>query len=262
MRGKEILFSTLVLLVAVGSVIGAGDSQVPRLPAPSKAAVEPGTVARDANHKEAAKPPAGATSPERVSLPEPKRSEDNAVVSNEQRGNPGHGDRGRGDWENPPRGGYGNDDHRGRGERHENWRRSRYRGSWDFLFFHGPILFPVPVPVPYVVRLPRYNLGVYVLQTGSDIVGSNFAYSLRERLRDLGLRMVNRPEEATLELYLVSMDEDPENPGLGSAVSVSYIWYPGYRFITTQMLDVGSLQIEALAASVAAQADQMIEQYR
>jgi hypothetical protein len=105
-------------------------------------------------------------------------------------------------------------------------------------------------------------MGVYVRYTGSDVVGGDFANSVREHLRERGLRPVYSSDDASLELYMVSMDEDPADPGYGSAVSISYISSPGYRFITAQMLDVGSEQVDDLAASVAGYADELVDQYR
>ena len=50
--------------------------------------------------------------------------------------------------------------------------------------------------------------------------------------------------------------------GYGSGVSVSYILMPEYRFITAQMLDVGSEQIDALAGSVVSYARQLLDENR
>ena len=58
------------------------------------------------------------------------------------------------------------------------------------------------------------------------------------------------------------MDEEPTNAGYGSAVSVSFILMPENRFITAQLLDVGSEQIDALAASVVSYARQLLDEYR
>jgi hypothetical protein len=146
--------------------------------------------------------------------------------------------------------------------RRDEWRRRQYHGSWHFLWHVGPVIYPVPVHVPHVVRLPRARVGVFVRQTGEDYVGKEFARAVRNHLRAEGLRVVYSSDDAQLELYVVSMEQDPEDPGYGSAISVSYVWYPGNKFITAQMLDVGIDQIGDLAQSVAGYADDLVNQYR
>jgi hypothetical protein len=162
-------------------------------------------------------------------------------------------------------GGYGEHRHGGgwgwRGH-HDEWRHSRYHGSWSFLWHFGPVIFAAPVHHPHIIRLPRHRVGVYVRQTGDDNVGERFARSVREHLREEGLRVVYDQDEAQLELYVVSMEQEPEDPGYGSSVSVSYVWFPGGKFITAQMLDVGVDEVDDLAQSVAAYADDLVDEYR
>ena len=175
---------------------------------------------------------------------------------------------GGGDPGRPPRGGDGG---RGGGHfnggpgwhgRHDQWRHQQYHGSWSFLFHFGPVIYPAPAYFPHVVRIPRNRVGIYVRSTGDDYVGAQFAESVREHMREQGLTVVYSPDNAQLELYLVSMDEDPEETGYGSAVSVSYIWYPGHKFITAQIVDVGVNEVDDLAQSVAGYANDLVDQYR
>ncbi len=191
------------------------------------------------------------------------RSSDNGGADRPPRGGRGGGGRGNGGRGN---GGYGGGGHFNGGPgwhgHHDQWRHQHYHGSWSFLFQFGPVIYPAPVYFPHVVRMPRYNAGVYVRQTGDDNVGARFAESVREHLRERGLRVVYSADDAQLELYLVSMDEDPEETGYGSAVSVSYIWYPGHKFITAQIVDVGIDEVADLAQSVAGYADDLVDQYR
>ncbi|MFO7639583.1 MAG: hypothetical protein R6X14_09890 [bacterium] len=149
--------------------------------------------------------------------------------------------RGRGGWRPPPAPPRG---------RRGQWRRDRYVrfGSWRFLFFCGPVIYHPP-RTTHVVRLPR-RTGVYVRQTGDDEIGRAFASSVRERLRTSGLKVAHTDADAGLELYIVSMEEDPEDPGWGSAISVSYISHPGHRFITAQLVDAGYEQLDDLADMV------------
>jgi hypothetical protein len=151
--------------------------------------------------------------------------------------------------------------HRGRGP-HDHWRYRHFCGSWRFLFCLGPVIYYPPIHYPYVIRVPRYRVGIYVRYTGDDAVGSAFASSVREQLRDQGLRVVYSQDDARLELYIISMERDPDDPGYNSAISVSYVWYPGHRFITAQMVDAGINEVDDLAASVAAYAADLVDQYR
>lgn len=169
---------------------------------------------------------------------------------------------GRGGY-GPGPGGSGPGGHGWYGHRND-WRHRNYRhhGSWRFLFHFGPRIYFAPIRYPHIVRLPRTRIGVYVRQTGDDYVGVQFANAVREQLREQGLRVVYSQDDAQLELYLVSMDQDPDEPGYGSAISVSYIWYPGHRFITAQMVDAGIDQIDALAQSVVEYADDLVDDYR
>ena len=169
-------------------------------------------------------------------------------------GGGGHGGPGGGGWQPP--------NHPPHGRRGQ-WRRDHYHhhGSWSFLIFGGPVIWcPPPHHSSHIVRLPRRS-GIYVRQTGDDEIGRAFATSVRERLREQGLQVVHSEADAAIELYIVSMDEDPEDPGWGSAVSVSYISYPGERFITAQMLDVGDEQVDELAEYVAEYVDELARDY-
>jgi hypothetical protein len=146
--------------------------------------------------------------------------------------------------------------------RHDQWRYGRYHGSWRFLFYLGPVIYYPPIHYPYVIRIPHDRVGVYVRYTGDDAVGSAFADAVREQLRDEGLRGVYSQDDARLELYIISMERDPDDPGYNSSISVSYVWYPGNKFITAQMVDAGINEIDDLAASVAGYADDLVDQYR
>jgi hypothetical protein len=146
--------------------------------------------------------------------------------------------------------------------RHDEWRHNRFHGSWRFLFYLGPTIYYPPIHYPHVIRIPHDRVGVYVRYTGDDVVGSAFAESVREQLRDQGLRVVYSQDDARLELYIISMEQDPDDPGYNSSISVSYVWYPGHKFITAQMVDAGLNQVDDLAASVAAYADDLVDDYR
>ena len=58
------------------------------------------------------------------------------------------------------------------------------------------------------------------------------------------------------------MEEDPGDAGYSSAISISYIWYPGHKFITAQMVDAGLNEVDDLAQSVASYTNDLIDQYR
>jgi len=169
-------------------------------------------------------------------------------------GQGGHGGRGdHGGWRPPDRPPH---------DRHGQWRRDRYShfGFWHFLIFGGA-RFWWPPHSSSVVRIPRHG-GIYVQQNGDDAIGRNFASALRSELESQGLNVVYYQDDAAMELYVVSMEENPNDPGYGSAVSVSYIAMPGHRFITAQMLDVGDEQVDELAGVTADYVVKLREDYR
>jgi hypothetical protein len=170
-------------------------------------------------------------------------------------GGGGRGGHGRGRWHDHGPGWHWRNHHY---ERHN----CHFHNSWHFVWYWGPVICPEPVYVPHVVRCHRSRFGVYVRQTGTDEVGEDFARSVRHALSDRGLCVVYSQQDARLELYLVSMALDPDEPGRGSAVSISYIRYPGDNFIVSQLLEVGSGDMDELAESVAGYADDMVDRYR
>jgi hypothetical protein len=162
------------------------------------------------------------------------------------------------------RGGHRGHDYSGRtwhGPR-EQWRYRNYHGSWSFLFGYGPVIYYPPMRYPYIIRLPHERVGVYVRQTGDDYVGTQFAEAVRQQLRDEGIRVVYSQSDAQLELYMISMEQNPEDAGYGSSISISYVWYPGHKFITAQMVDAGLNEVDELAQSVVSYTDDLIDQYR
>ena len=285
---KTLLIAVALLFVAVTA--WAGDDAVVNKPksAKDKGTVVPARPAEESggqNHGTQTSPtqdqapqprreavPRSQSSPAAVEAPtSPQSTESGPIVAPATRSQPGPGveiqHRRRGGPGGPGPG--GRPPHGGRPPRggwqwrgHDHWPYSHYHGSWNFLWHFGPVIYPVPVYVPHVVRIPRTRIGVYVRQTGDDYVGTMFANSVRDRLREQGLRVVYSPDDARLELYLVSIDENPDEAGYWSAVSVSYVWYPGNKFITAQMLEVGLDQVDDLAKSVANYADDLVDQYR
>jgi hypothetical protein len=274
-NSKAILLA--VALLAVAFTARAGDDAVVKpKPDTDKTVVVPARSAKDAakpsqtpepkpNAAEAPQP-----QPKPVQAPtSPKPPESGVVAAPATGSEPGD----KGGLDRPPRGGNGGRGNGGRGGghnnggygwrgRHDQWRHRNYHGSWSFLWHFGPVIFPAPVYFPHVIRMPRHNVGVYVRHTGDDYVGAQFANSVREHLREQGLKTVYSADDAKIELYVVSMDEDPEETGYGSAVSVSYILYPGHKFITAQIIDVGVDEVDDLAQSVAGYADDLVDQYR
>jgi hypothetical protein len=165
-------------------------------------------------------------------------------------------------------GGGGGGGYHGHSGYYENpWRYGGFSSDWNIWAGPGPVFVPdygydygVPVPsAPVVARLDR---GVYVQSSVGDAVGSGLAYAVNGHAQADNLVPVTSPDAASLELFVASADEDPIHPGTLSAVSVTYIWLPGYRFITSQVMNVGSSQVEAAAGAVADEAAQLIQTYR
>jgi len=291
MKGTKALMLTLALLVGAALATGPASTKPARVPISDQDVVRsqdddnqaapkpdddkaaPVQPKGDANKTDQVRPtqtrsrtatvqaPTPATPPRSGVTAAPNPPSQPGDLDHPPRGGQGGGRGGHGN------GGYGGGHRHGggwgwRGGHHDEWRHRNYHGSWSFLWHHGPIIFPVPIYFPHVIRIPHHRVGVYVRQTGTDYVGTAFANSVREHLSEQGLRVVYSEDDAKLELYLVSMEQDPEDAGYGSAVSVSYIWNPGNRFITAQMLDVGVDEVDDLALSVAGYADDLVDDYR
>jgi hypothetical protein len=160
-------------------------------------------------------------------------------------------------WNDHPRG--GRHDH-GRGWHSNPWRSWHPHHRWDFWM--GPVFIPYPVHIPEPTYGRRHGRGVYVRYNGDDELGADVARALRGQLSDHGLRTVYSADEARLEFYIVSLDMNESDPGMASAVSVTYLWMPGNRFITTQLLDVPSSDVDEVADYLAGHAQEMIDEYR
>jgi hypothetical protein len=268
------------LLLAVGPALGAGDSETKQPPAKTQGSVQPAkslnvnvvesdhATVSQSEHSLKVTPP---ETPPNEGQPVKKSGNEDKFVSAPrpqpqppQPQPPSEANRGRGGrndwspgWNDHPRGGRHD-----RGSRGWNdpWRPWSSRRHWDFWM--GPVFVPFPVFVSEPASTYRYSQGVYVRFSGDDELGSNVAQSLRESLREQGLKSVYSEDEARLEMYIVSMDEDATHPGSLSAVSVTYIWMPGNRFITTQVLDVPSSDVTDVGAYLAGHALEMINEYK
>ena len=277
MKYRFALAVIVALLVVAGSAWSADDSDTRLAPSKTQGSVQSGKniVNSEDNHKvtpavTSSEDNVKVTSP--VSVPEetepaknpgnrdksvwtptppaPERpSQPNRERENQNNWSPG--------WNDHPRGGRHDRSH---GWNNNPWRPWSSRRRWDFWM--GPVFVPYPVFVSDPVSSYRYGRGVYVRYSGDDELGSEIAKSLRGQLSDQGLKTVYSADEARLELYIVSMDEDEGNPGSVSAVSVTFIWLPGYRFITTQLLDVPSSDVDDVASYPAGHAREMIDEYK
>jgi hypothetical protein len=234
----------------------------------------------DQSAEPAAKEPAGITSSLKVSAPavmpapEIRPVSADAVTSGAITLPPPPPPETKGTWYPDHR--DNRDDHRGhghRGHRHwphygpDYWRHGRFHGYWWFSVLPPPVVIPYPYPVYYSTAVPPppdpwRGYRVCIVYAGSDIVGNNFVSSVQDYLQSHGVTMVSSTDNASLELYVTSMDADPVHPGYGSSVSISYIWFPGNQFLTAQILNVGGEESEVQAASIATYARQLITQYR
>jgi hypothetical protein len=294
MRSPRVLLLAVALLAVTVTAWAGEDAVVDPKPAREKSVVAPTQKSADAtkpdqpsqSRKDAVQAP--EAKPEAVQAPQPEPSavqtptsampweswgiaEPAAVSQSSGNGGSdhpprgGHGGGGRGN------GGHGGGHNNGGGHNysgwnwhgpHEQWRHQHYHGSWDFLFGFGPVIYFAPPHYSYVIRLPHDRVGVYVRYAGEDHVGTQFADAVRQHLSDEGMRVVYSQDDAQLELYIISMEQDPEDAGYGSSISISYIWGPGHKFITAQMVDAGLNEVDDLAQSVVSYTNDLIDQYR
>jgi hypothetical protein len=278
-KGIVILFCIAGLLLAVTPANAAGEKKTDQTPVLQQSSGQSNdnskTVAPVEVKKEATPQP--SYTPEKAISPSPEPSPVNRVYTapvvqsyfNYNSSNQGGGTP-------PANGGGGNEAEHGRsgggyhghsGYSENPWRYGGFRSEWDF--WGGPGLVFVPdyqydyaMPVPYASSSVRLDRGVYVQFNASDAIGSSLAYSVSDHARADNLLPVSSPDQASLELFITSADEDPTHPGALSAVSVTYIWLPGYRFITSQVMNVGSERVEDAAGAVADYATQLIKTYR
>jgi len=281
-KGIVTLLCIAGLLLAANPASVAGEKKTEQTPGLQQSAPQSSdnskTVAPVEVKKEVAPQP--SYSPSNPASPSPEPSPVNRVNtapvvqsyfnynSSNRGGESHHGNGGGG-------GGGGNENEHGRGGGYHGhggysdnpWRYGGFRSEWDF--WGGPGLVFVPdyrydyaLPETYYPSSARLSRGVYVQFNASDAIGSSLAYSVSDHVRADNLLPVSSPDQASLELFITSADEDPANPGALSAVSVTYIWLPGYRFITSQVMNVGSERVEDAAGAVADYALQLIKTYR
>jgi hypothetical protein len=267
MKQKTVFLCVLALLVTLCLAAGSDDAQTKPMPTKEKAQVSP----RSSPSSDDANPSPGTSMPakEQVSAPPSQSTEavsPSAVVPLAPKepvpplqepgaGNLDHRGRDRNDYR------HGDWGHQRRGAPRSGWHWGHPHNFWDFRPF--PILVPYPAPVPFPLSLFRRDHGVCIVYADNDIVGSNFAYSLKEEIRSTpDLTLVSSPDEAKLELYVVSADQNEYHPGTSSAVSISYVWLPGNRFLTSHMLFVGATEVDGAAESIADYAHQLLHQYR
>ncbi len=291
MKGIVILFCIAGLLLAVTPVNAAGDQKkTDRTPGLQQSSEQPGNNGKTIApveakpvevKKEVTTQPSYSTKKEASPSPEPSpvtrdytapvvQSYFNYNSSNRGGGGGGgnEGGHGRGGGGN----GNGNGNERGGGGYHGHsgyydnpWRYRGFRSDWNFWAGPGPVFVPYysyDYTVPYSMYTARLDRGVYVQSAANDAVGSNLAASLGDHARADNLVLVSSPDQASLELFITSSDEDPVQPNTLSAVSVTFIWLPGYRFITSQVMNVGSERVEDAAGAVADYAAQLIKTYR
>ena len=143
----------------------------------------------------------------------------------------------------------GRHDHSDRGFR---W---HFRG-WPHLSFD-----PFPDMPPRWEYMPRDGRGVLVMLSGTDVIGTEFATDLMRELENAGMVPVDSANEASLEIYVTSMDQDPTSPGRLSTLALSYVWCPHSHFITTQILNLTENEAYDFAWSVADYADELTSYY-
>jgi hypothetical protein len=255
MKDRITLVSIIALLASVALALGADNPQAPSQPVKQQVSAQSEAVIESAKPAAPVKEEA-PSSPKQVLAASSLESSNLSLGQRNDRGSDHRDDHGRG---YSPRG-YWND----RGSHHGNdyWRPGYFRGYWDFSVVQRPIVVPYPVTVPYPATAPWRGARVCVVYAGNDIVGSTFVNSVKDHLQASGLILVSTPDDASLELYVTSMDIDPAHPGYSCAAAISYVAFPGNQFLSAQMLNVGALQIGPRASSVAAYALQLIEQYR
>lgn len=109
----------------------------------------------------------------------------------------------------------------------------------------------------------KSKIGIFVSHAGDDIVGSRFAYQLKEIISaSVRYELVSRSDlNCTLEIALVSLDTNPDRKGNASAIANAYILLPNSinYFGTSGVSLVGSDRVNDMASSAASKIDKVLE---
>lgn len=96
--------------------------------------------------------------------------------------------------------------------------RAVARGLWAAFFL---LVFLAPkVSLAQQTRIP-----VEVVHTGDDQVGSGIVFQLKENIRaSQSMRLVTDTSVARIRVAIVSIDDDRKNPGIRSALSLTFVY--------------------------------------
>lgn len=125
----------------------------------------------------------------------------------------------------------------------------------------------VAAPVNATALAPRPGrvISVDVQHVGSDRLGPRLALELKERLNVSSLFALTPADTPKLKLVLRTMEEFPGRPGLGTAVSVAWV-YSGGAGLLAHHLDgmvavTDAAGIAALVSAIAARTDDVAGSY-
>jgi len=109
-------------------------------------------------------------------------------------------------------------------------------------------------------------VGVVVSCRCEDLVGSQFCFALKEKIRaSAGHELVADSHRPAAAMRIVCADtEVGEMVGHGSAVAITFtvITKPSEEYLATHLVMVGSKRVNDMAASVLADLDEAIEPFR
>lgn len=123
------------------------------------------------------------------------------------------------------------------------------------------------IGLPALVAHAQSGTAVWVSATAEDIVGGRLVYSLKEAVRrSVGLRLVDRREDAAIIVHLVTLDPDSNvgNRTIYSAVwTVQTLHNPPVTMYMTQYVGLcGAKRLEGCAQSLVATTDNVASTLR
>lgn len=112
---------------------------------------------------------------------------------------------------------------------------------------------------------PGRVLPVAVEHAGSDRLGQRLALELKERLNVSTLFALSAKDEPKLKLALRTVEEFPGRPGLGSAVSLTWIYSAGPGLLTYYLDGMAAVtdadNVAALVQAIVARTDGVAGSY-
>jgi hypothetical protein len=118
---------------------------------------------------------------------------------------------------------------------------------------------------PFGVRAQDAAMVVSVEHTGSDLIGEQLVFQIREKIRESTSMCLSRPDEPSfIVLSLITIDSDSDKTAYSTTYSATWLLdsasEPFAYYITSQVRYCGANRVEICAMSLVANTDKNIMQ--